>query len=122
MKNKDLWEQSRELAKKLYEEEYGAGTWFDADKYEREDYYWTAYKQILENENKNARELAYKAAEASHIGVGIGISDEVVLHYIKLKGDTPLFAISSQSNEENLRAIGSNAGRLMKRMPFRDVE
>ncbi|MBQ3335514.1 MAG: glycerol dehydratase reactivase beta/small subunit family protein [Eubacteriaceae bacterium] len=77
---------------------------------------------VLEKENKNARELAYKAAEASHIGVGIGISDEVVLHYIKLKGDTPLFAISSQSNEENLRAIGSNAGRLMKRMPFRDVE
>lgn len=51
MKNKDLWEQSRDLAKKLYEEEHGSETWCYAYKHEREDYYWTAYKQILENEN-----------------------------------------------------------------------
>lgn len=68
-------------------------------------------------------ELAYKAAEASHLGVGIGIAaDGIVLHTNKLKEDKPLFNIKLTDNEEVLRNMGGNAARLVKRMPFKFTE
>ena len=70
-----------------------------------------------------ARELAYKAAEASHLGVGIGISDKgIAIHTNKLKEDQPLFDVKLSDDEEVLRAMGANAARLIKRMPFKIVE
>ncbi len=66
--------------------------------------------------------LAYKAAESSHLGVGIGVADNIALHYIKLKEDSPLFNIKSTDNEDTLRALGANAARLVKRMPFKSVQ
>ena len=62
-----------------------------------------------------------KAAEVSHLGVGIGIGDSIVLHYIKLKENAPLFSVCLQDDENTLRAIGANAARLVKRMPFKDI-
>ena len=53
MKNGELWEQTKRLAKFQYEEENGIGSWINADKYEREDYIWSAYNQLVEEENKN---------------------------------------------------------------------
>lgn len=76
---------------------------------------------LEEKEYSTAIELAYKAAEASHLGVGIGISEEVVLQFIKLKENEPIFKISSNTDEQLLRNIGANAARLVKRMPFKDV-
>lgn len=76
---------------------------------------------LEEKDKKAAVELAYKAAEASHLGVGIGISDQIVLQYIKLKEDEPLFIVSTGSDETTLRNIGANAARLVKRMPFKNV-
>ena len=39
---------------------------------------------LEEKENGTGRELADKAAEASHLGVGIGISDNIFVQHIKL--------------------------------------
>lgn len=52
MKNGELWEQTKRLAKLQYEEENGVGSWINADKYEREDYIWSAYDQLVEKENE----------------------------------------------------------------------
>ncbi len=76
----------------------------------------------LEEKTGTAKELAYKAAEASHLGVGLGISDDIALQYIKLKEDEPLFLIPAGDDELFQRNIGANAARLVKRMPFKDVE
>lgn len=75
---------------------------------------------VEEKDPDTALYLAYQAAEASHLGVGIGIdSSEIVLHHIKLKEDEPLFSISAQNTEENYRSLGANAARVIKRMPFK---
>ncbi|MGL4607701.1 MAG: glycerol dehydratase reactivase beta/small subunit family protein [Eubacteriaceae bacterium] len=75
------------------------------------------------SEEVDSVELAFRGAEASHLGVGIGVTDkEVVLHFIKLKEDQPLFKIPAHSDEAALRAIGSNAARLIKRMPFKNLD
>ncbi|MDO4288460.1 MAG: glycerol dehydratase reactivase beta/small subunit family protein [Eubacterium sp.] len=77
---------------------------------------------LVEKDSSNGGEMAYKAAEASHLGVGIGIGDtEIVLQYIKLKENEPLFRIPIKDDETTLRAIGANAARLVKRMPFKDI-
>jgi hypothetical protein len=47
MSDKELWEQAREQAIEEYEEEYGGGSWEEADKYEKEDYVWWAYEKIM---------------------------------------------------------------------------
>ncbi|KAF5077554.1 MAG: glycerol dehydratase [Acetobacterium sp. MES1] len=78
---------------------------------------------IEELEDANPVELAFRGAELSHLGVGIGITEnEVVLHFIKLKEDQPIFRIPAYSNEATLRAIGSNAARLVKKMPFKNLD
>jgi hypothetical protein len=78
---------------------------------------------IEEMEESNPVELAFRGAELSHLGVGIGITEkEVVLHYIKLKENQPIFRIPAYSDEATLRAIGSNAARLVKRMPFKNLD
>ncbi len=75
------------------------------------------------NEELNSVELAYRGAELSHLGVGIGVTEkDVVLHFIKLKENEPLFMIPSFSDEETLRALGSNAARIVKRMPFKTMD
>lgn len=77
---------------------------------------------LIEKDSNKGVYLAYKAAESSHLGVGIGIGDKLVLHYIKLKEDEPLFQIAVEDNETKLRALGANAARLVKRMPFKDID
>lgn len=77
---------------------------------------------IEAQEPETATHLGYKAAEKSRLGVGIGIdSKEVVMHFNKLKEDEPLFKIDVGSDEEKLRAIGANAARIVKRMPFKPL-
>lgn len=76
-----------------------------------------------EKEIPTALELAYKAAEASHLGVGIGVAaDGMVLHTNKLKEDKPLFSYKLTDDETVLRCLGGNAARLVKRMPFKFTE
>lgn len=78
---------------------------------------------VEEIEETDPVELAFRGAELSHLGVGIGITEkEVVLHFIKLKEDQPIFRIPAYSDEITLRALGSNAARLVKRMPFKNLD
>ena len=71
----------------------------------------------------SATELAFSAANEGRLEVGIGISPtEVVLHFAKLAPDKPLFRIRADSGYENVRALGSNAARLVKKIPFKPLE
>ena len=42
----ELWDMAQEQAIKEYEEDYGS--WEDADKYEREDWVFSAYMKLKE--------------------------------------------------------------------------
>lgn len=67
-------------------------------------------------------ELAYNASLSSRLGVGVGISKEgIVLQYEKLNKAAPLFRIKFYQ-KEHFRNIGANAARLVKKMPFRNLE
>lgn len=76
---------------------------------------------LVEKDETDAIAMAFHAAESSHLGVGIGIAGQAVLHFIKLKEGAPLFCIDVNSDEDKLRAIGGNAARLVKRMPFKEI-
>ena len=71
---------------------------------------------------KSAVESSYKASLESSIGVGIGIDEEmIVLHYNKLKKDSPLFSIKRNSDPTKVRSLGANAARLVVKMPFKEI-
>lgn len=73
--------------------------------------------------NGSAKELSYKGAQESVLGVGIGIDEsQVVLNYNKLTKEKPLYSIGLQSNEMILRSIGANAARLVKKVPFKSLD
>ncbi len=79
------------------------------------------YKTVELSGTKGIENLSFKAAESSRLGVGIGVGSEIALHYIKLKEDDPLFKIALTEDKEKLRSVGSNAARLVKGMPFKEV-
>lgn len=72
---------------------------------------------------ETALELGYLGAEASNLGVGIGVGKDglVILHYYKLQKDHPLLTIKLKDREEQLRKIGANAARLVKGIPFKAI-
>lgn len=79
--------------------------------------------KIQEKNDREAQLLAYDASETSELGVGIGVDCEsIVLHYIKLKKNKPLHKISADSSQGLLRVLGGNGARLVKRMPFKNLE
>lgn len=68
----------------------------------------------------SALELAVKASHASRLEVGLGVDGTaVMLHYSKLEPDAPLFQVYGNDSLENLRSIGANAARLVKKQPFK---
>jgi len=69
-------------------------------------------------------ESAYNMALRSSLAVGIfiGRDKEIVLHHKKLPPKQPYFYL--EPNEVNLdkaRRIGTNAGRIVKRLPLLDI-
>ncbi len=68
--------------------------------------------------------LGYLAAEDSSLGVGVGIGEDgtVILHYKRLKREEPLFQIHLQRDMKKLRKLGANGARLVKGIPFKDLE
>jgi hypothetical protein len=67
-------------------------------------------------------ELAYQGAEESNLRVGLGITDQkAALHYNKLEPNSPLYVINLKSDENVLRALGANAARLVKCLPFKPI-
>lgn len=79
------------------------------------------YKLIPENQT-DVINLSYGACCSSKLGVGLGVSkDEIALHYEKLDKLSPLYKININSRKDIVRALGSNAARLVKRMPFKNI-
>lgn len=80
--------------------------------------------EMKASDEESVVELGYKAAQDSRLDVGLGISHGgfVVLHYVKLNRDKPLFKININLEGKKLRALGSNAARLVKGMPFKNLE
>jgi imidazolonepropionase-like amidohydrolase len=64
--------------------------------------------------------LAYKAAGASVLGVGLGLDSAgmAAVHYDKLSEDKPLFTLNYRIDGAKLRSMASNAARLVKGLPF----
>ena len=70
----------------------------------------------------NAVSLAYQASLVSKLSVGLGLDrDTLVLQFSKLKESEPLFQISARSPEWDVRAMGANAARLVKKLPFKPL-
>lgn len=77
---------------------------------------------VQPREGLDLLELAHQASVDSRIGVGIGISKEgIVLQYEKLDKSAPLFKIKLYQ-KDLYRKIGSNAARLVKKMPFKALD
>jgi hypothetical protein len=69
-------------------------------------------------------EQAYRAASDSPLSVGIAVDNrQIVVHYKNLPADSPLFVLTDywQQKREILRAVGCNAARLVKGLPFKAV-
>lgn len=68
----------------------------------------------------DAVSLAYQAAEASTLGVGLGLDKAGIaaVHYGKLPRDKPLFTLNYRLDPGKLRGLAANAARLVKGMPF----
>lgn len=69
-----------------------------------------------------AEHLAKQAADASRLGVGVGVQESegrVVLHHRDLPAGRPLFTLSSGDIQSaKLRVLGMNAARLVKGEPL----
>ena len=73
-------------------------------------------------EGADALALAWEAAQASRLEVGIGVDRQsVVLHFSKLEREQPLFRIPARSIGQ-ARVLGANAARLVKKMPLKPLD
>lgn len=71
---------------------------------------------------KTATQRAYQAALASRLSVGIGFDDQqVIVHYKNLPAEQPLFTIR-RTDVAQFRALGANAARLVKGVPFKELK
>lgn len=93
-----------------------------------------AFKELLygleeegipwENDTKagDALPLAWEAAQASRLGVGVGMDGQsIVLHFNKLDREQPLYRIPARSLGL-ARVLGANAARLVKKLPLKPLD
>ena len=93
-----------------------------------------AFKELLygleeeglpgENDPKagGALPLAWEAAQASRLGVGVGMDGQsIVLHFNKLDREQPLYRIPARSLGL-ARVLGANAARLVKKLPLKPLD
>lgn len=68
--------------------------------------------------------LAYSAAQGSRLGVGVGVAGgRVALHEVHMPAGKPVLILDATDGFARVcRLAGSNAGRLVKRMPLRFLE
>lgn len=77
---------------------------------------------VEETREGDAVALAWDAARSSNLEVGLGVdAQDMVLHYNKLKPDAPLFHLGTHSGGPMARALGSNAARLVKKLPLKEL-
>ncbi|WP_280770775.1 glycerol dehydratase reactivase beta/small subunit family protein [Salipaludibacillus daqingensis] len=79
---------------------------------------------LVEKEEESAIELGFIAANSSPLGVGIGIgrNGDMILHYSKLEPKIPLYKINQNNETWKQRALGANAARLVKGIPFKSMD
>lgn len=78
--------------------------------------------ELVESSLNDITDLSYEAAIGSSLSVGLGINaDEVALHFDKLPRSAPLYIIRREVDRQYMRSMGINAARLVKRMPFNDI-
>lgn len=71
----------------------------------------------------DALALAWEAAQASRLEVGVGLDAQfLILHFSKLEREQPLFRISARSEVGQVRALGANAARLVKKLPLKPLD
>ncbi|WP_425060122.1 hypothetical protein SCACP_07700 [Sporomusa carbonis] len=76
---------------------------------------------LLNGDRNDAVALAYQGAQASPLGVGVGISPAgMCIHYHKLPALQPLFTLTGEGTAADWRQFGYNAARLVKGLPFKD--
>ncbi len=84
--------------------------------------------QVTENaadEQEAAVSLAYAAAGRSRLGVGLALDQEgnLALHYFRMPDNRPLFMVRPEGQGLAVsRALGNNAARLVKGIPFKALE
>lgn len=65
---------------------------------------------------------AWQAAQQSPLLVGIACDTQsLVVHYKNLPASAPLFTLTYRQNALDRRKAGNNAARLVKGVPFRDL-
>lgn len=65
---------------------------------------------------------AWQAARQSPLLVGIACDNTtLVVHYKNLPASAPLFTLTYRQNSLDRRSAGNNAARLVKGVPFRDL-
>lgn len=78
--------------------------------------------EVWTNTEENALTLAWNGAQASRLGVGVGMDRQTaVLNISKFAYERPLFQISVQSAEQ-VRILGANAARLVKKLPLKPLK
>ena len=78
--------------------------------------------EVWTEENKDALALAWKGAQSSRLGVGVGMDGRTaVLHISKLKREQPLFQVPVGSAGQT-RILGANVARLVKKLPLKPLE
>lgn len=76
---------------------------------------------VVDDSSASAAALAYKGAQASLLGVGVGISPTALcIHHQKLPEAEPLFLVEGEGIQALWRNFGYNAARLVKGLPFKD--
>lgn len=91
---------------------------------EEEGVPWSTHPVEREDDRpESALELAFRAASASDLKIGIGIGNDTThtLHHARLPPEEPVQSARVETNSQ-ARTIGANAARLAKRMPLEAIE
>lgn len=77
---------------------------------------------LVNDSAKNLYYLGHQAAQASRLNVSLalGENNKVIIHHKKLEPDSPFFE-KEISKEFQAKAIASNAARLVKGIPIKEV-
>ncbi|ALR77212.1 glycerol dehydratase reactivase beta/small subunit family protein [[Enterobacter] lignolyticus] len=77
---------------------------------------------IQPQDDSDVTRSAWLAARRSPLLVGIACDREtLVVHYKNLPASAPLFTLTYRQNSLDRRRTGNNAARLVKGIPFRDL-
>ena len=76
--------------------------------------------EILEDPETTAAKLAYQAALASRLDVGIGVGQDgvIAVHHAALQPEMPLMASGKNPEGPECVMLGKNAARLVKGLPL----